>query len=235
MIFKMIVLGHVLLASAFENKALRALQADVDTLEKTLKGGDMEKRERTIPPPTLATVYASKSLTIPVNHQCTGGPCMNCRRQTYTMAGEPPLSYTRFTTLTFRYDDTAQKCACNSGDAFAVMGTTSVDTCRHFYVSNGGNTDVNVPHNWQKAYATGEGAHPPDGPGYNSVVSMSVWHGCTDAASTLSNVEARAPAPTDADGFATVGSDGKQRAELIVQSITPTWTIQGTAITHVCG
>ena len=85
MFFKMFVLGHVLLASAFENKALRALQADVDTLEKTLKGGDMEKRERTIP------------------------------------------------------------------------------------------------------------------------------------------------------GFATVGSDGKQRAELIVQSITPTWTIQGTAITHVCG
>jgi hypothetical protein len=102
MIFKMIVLGHVLLASAFENKALRALQADVDALEKTLKGGDMEKRERTIPPPTLATVYATKS-------------------------------------------------------------------------------------------------------------------------------------PTDSDGFATVGSDGKQRAELIVQSITPTWTIQGTAITHVCG
>ena len=49
MLFKALVLGHVLLASAFENKALRALQADVDTLEKTLNGGDMEKRERMIP------------------------------------------------------------------------------------------------------------------------------------------------------------------------------------------
>ena len=48
MIFKALVLGHVLLASAFENKALHELQADVDTLEKTLKGGDMEK-ERMVP------------------------------------------------------------------------------------------------------------------------------------------------------------------------------------------
>ena len=48
MIFKMIVLGHVLLASAFENKALRALQADVDTLEKTLKGGDIRMHRRRI-------------------------------------------------------------------------------------------------------------------------------------------------------------------------------------------
>ena len=74
------------------------------------------------------------------------------------------------------------------------------------------------------------------GPGRESAQPLQAQgKGCTDAASTLSNVEARAPAPTDADGFATVGSDGKQRAELIVQSITPTWTIQGTAITHVCG
>ena len=71
MIFKMIVLGHVLLASAFENKALRALQADVDTLEKTLKGGDMEKRERTIPPPTLA--WARPRWTRVVTSTCRTG------------------------------------------------------------------------------------------------------------------------------------------------------------------
>ena len=60
MLFKALVLGHVLLASAYENKALHELQADVDTLEKTLKGGDMEK-ERMVPAPILPTVYLTKS------------------------------------------------------------------------------------------------------------------------------------------------------------------------------
>ena len=44
MIFKMIVLGHVLLASAFENKALRALQADVDTPRRPLPEACSESR-----------------------------------------------------------------------------------------------------------------------------------------------------------------------------------------------
>ena len=43
----------------------------------------------------------------------------------------------------------------------------------------------------------------------------------------------QAPAPLDADGFTQVGADGKPLMQEV--SVTPTYTLQGTALTHVCG
>ena len=57
MLFKVLVLGHVLLASAFETKALHELQADVDTLEKTLKSGD-DLEKKMMPTPAFDLGYS---------------------------------------------------------------------------------------------------------------------------------------------------------------------------------
>ena len=226
MLFKALVIGHVLFASAYENKALHELQADVDTLEKTLKGGAMEK-ERMVPAPILPTVYATTSLTIPANHQCGGGTaCTACRRGTYPTDANgnpttPPLSFTRATVLDFQYDDTPQACNCNAGMDFRVKAAVAVSTCRHWFNPGGAHTD------WPAAHAANEPT------GYRSGTGYTVWHGCTDAAATYSDVIVQAPAPLDADGFTQVGADGKPLMQEV--SVTPTYTLQGTALTHVCG
>ena len=61
MLFKALVLGHVLLASAYENKALHELQADVDTLEKTLEslfddGATLHLTDPSVPAPVKLIV-----------------------------------------------------------------------------------------------------------------------------------------------------------------------------------
>lgn len=228
MIFKVLVLGHLLFASAYESKALHELQADVDTLEKTLKGGDMEKRERMAPPLTIARVDtkgAPTTLALGVDHLCAGA-CKDCRRPGGNPAGTPSLSFAT-TDIAFVYDE-HNSCRCkdvngNSQWMRAVVSSVRVDSCVH--QMNYGQTS------WDAAYATVPPSFTPYGFGHTFT-----WYGCSDTDVNIATVETTESWEEDTP-FPPLGWDGKTALPKVTRTATTrtsTWTVAGTNLAHVC-
>jgi hypothetical protein len=239
MLFKALILGSVLLASAPTDKQLRSLEADVDRLLRTLKTGDLGRRRKRRggggggEDMHVATERREEDELESVaqrptaNHMCdiANNGCGECRRGSYPAVGIPPLSFVETGTAIEMEPDLDDYCGCkdtdeNSTPLYAVKSVNPVPTCQLSVI-------VGVADSWTDAISQGADN------GFKAESKDLTWHGCSRDPYVSSE-----PVETDDGPEGQTGTmhtrSGSTPYRIITTTVTTTHTAQGNTLAHVC-
>jgi hypothetical protein len=248
-----LLLAQALLSCAFDSKALRALEVDVDSLLRSV-GPDLE-----VSGTGPVAVYPATDINLPGNHQCVFNDdetCGACRRDTYTAFNEgdnnhPDLSFADGP-IPFKYDPT-NVCRCERyhADWAAVVSAEPVLTCTHFWETD--DEAISGGNRWEKAHSLGVDV----GFSVEEEPVPRLWYGCVGGVRVITAADVPDPRYMSAEEKAKFDAEGQiadpeggeafsmttaqkkkmrkaQRDASGTSTQTTTYTLQDDTLRHLC-